>query len=330
MKKVFKIVGIVAIVVVVLVCLFGGILFFGDKLEKHKLDNDRINHSKTLSQYVKYHGLGYVESSVEEMYFHAQDIKCDLLKDKNILYYGDDFLVLDDYTIYETAFTSNKTYSNGQQCKRLETDIEIDRIQIAYHTLYFISKDNKYYTLDFTDKTLMKSEQFSVNKMLLDDETIIKYVPSHSESNAYTSQNNFIVLKNDGKLYEYQFDGNYKSTTGKWEYNLLQKQLLSNQDYGRITDFVYSRDYPYHLGYDKELDNEMLMQIVSDKGLYYLKQTSEQQYIDTEPTYELVASDIYNKYKADIKFIDSNYLFTTDNNIIRTEMLCRDIDKEVK
>jgi len=99
--------------------------------------------------------------------------------------------------------------------------------------------------------------------------------------------------------------------------------LYSNKDYGHITDFFY------FYGGEGNKDNK-ITRIVSDKGLFYIKQTNDQQYIDTEPIYEMVASDIYNKYKADIKYINANYIFTTDNNIIKTDMLCRDIDKEVK
>ncbi len=80
----------------------------------------------------------------------------------------------------------------------------------------------------------------------------------------------------------------------------------------------------------KKQNKDGIVRIVSDKGLFYIKQTSEQQYIDVEPTYELVKSEIYDKYKTDVKYIDAKYIFTTDNNIIETYILCREIDKEVK
>ena len=57
--------------------------------------------------------------------------------------------------------------------------------------------------------------------------------------------------------------------------------------------------------------------------------TKDKRYTDIEIDFDKW-KEIYNKYKADIKYIDTNYIFTTDNNIIATDMLCRDLDREVK
>lgn len=321
MKK--KIVLIVVAVVILVVGYLAWELFISDFIRDTRRDNDRINNSKTLSQYVEYHTPEYTGGTLDSLNFYAQDIKCDLLKDRDILYYGDDILVLDDFTIYETAFTSDKTYSNGQQYKQIATDIEIKGIKIAYYTLYLISEDNIYYQFNLTDKSLMKSNSGELYKIFLDDNSVIKFVDATPNEYADIFKK-YVVLKNDGQVYEQEYEIKY---TTKWEYTLLSENvLLSTKDYGHITDFDYTTGRDYTIG----RDYIGITRIVSDKGLYYLKQTSDQQYIDTEPTYELVASDIYNKYKADIKYIDINYIFTTDNNIIRTDMLCRDIDKEVK
>lgn len=329
MKKKFI---IILILIIVVILSIGGFVVLGDVLDQYKLDYDRINNSKTLSKYIEYHGLQYVGDTYGNtyMFFNSKDIKCDVLKDKNILYYGNDIIVFDDYTVYETAFSSEMTYSNGQQCKPLELDIDIDRILIDYYTLYFITKDNNYYTMELSKKTLIKTEKYSVNKLLFNDKEIVKYVSSDSNSNSTDDLYNYIVLKTDGNLYEYQFTRKYNSSKGEWQYDLTNKQLLSNQDYGYITDFIYSSSYNFNLTHGIELDEQVLMQIISDKGLFYLKQTTDQQYIDTKPTFEMVESEIYNKYKSDVKYINSDYIFTHDNNIINTYMICRDIDKEVK
>ena len=73
-----------------------------------------------------------------------------------------------------------------------------------------------------------------------------------------------------------------------------------------------------------------ITKILSDKGLYYLKQTNESEYIDTNPIYKIIESEIYKKYKEDIYFINKDYILTKDNNIINTETICRDLDKDVK
>lgn len=321
MKKVFKIVGIVAIVVVVLVCLFCGVLFFGEKLEQQKLDNNRINNSKTLSQYIEYHGIGY---STDELDFYAEDIKCDLLKDRNVLHFNDNFmgdiLILDDYTIYETAFKSDKVYSNGQQYKQRELDIKVKRLQIQGDALYLITEDNKYYQFSYGEIKEVNQWGNERTYFFLKNESIKKIRQIYKDNNTGTNIQTYIVLKDDGQIYEQEYGTKNNRITDIILKN--EKVLFSNEDYGHITDFFY-----FYSG-EGNKDNK-ITRIVSDKGLFYLKQTNNQQYIDTEPVFEMVSSDIYNKYKADIKYIDTNFVFTTDNNIIKTDMLCRDIDKDV-
>jgi len=324
MKKKLIII-LIAIVTIGLVAF--GIFFIADGGLKHyKMNKERINNCTTLSKYIEYHDSYYMtvannNSGAEySLHFYAKDIKCDSLKDKNVLYYDDDgfdngILILDDYTIYETAFKSDKVYSNGQQCKQIETNTEIELMKVLFGQPYFISKDNKYYKIDNKelkelDIHYMPDYEYAKITALLKSNNIKKVISQ--------SIDDVVVIKDDGQVYtqEYKYDSSNKT------YNLINETLLlSNKEYGNVIDCVYNQ-------YDS--NNSGITRVVCDNGLYYLKQTSEQQFIDTEPTQEIVASDIYNKYKEDIKHIDINYIFTTDNNIIRTDMLCRDIDKEVK
>jgi len=326
MKKAFKVLSIIAIIIVVIIVLIiGGVLAI-EGIGTLKRRNDRINNSKTLSKYIEHHSWEYTGNTEATLEFYAKDIKFDLLKDRDILYFNDNFmgdiLILDDYTIYETAFTSDKVYSNGQQYKQRELDIK--RLQIQSDALYLITEDDKYYMFSYEEMKEVNQWGNETTYLFLNNESIKKIRPIYKDSNTGTNIQAYIVLKDDGQIYEQEYERKHNPTTNEIKTIMINETLLySNKDYGHITDFFY------FYGGEGNKDNK-ITRIVSDKGLFYIKQTNDQQYIDTEPIYEMVASDIYNKYKADIKYINANYIFTTDNNIIKTDMLCRDIDKEVK
>ena len=322
MKKIFKILGVIAILVMIGIGLFIGWIYLSEHLHDKKLDRERINDSTTLSKYVEYHDWKHTKGNLDYS-FYAKDIKCDLLKDRTILYsyseeFGNGYIILDDYTIYKTAFKSDKTYSNGQQCKQIQTDIKFKRFQVQGETLYLISDNNKYYRLDLSQETFKEftSKEDSYPFPFIENASIKKIKPIYHTD---TDKHAYIVLKDDGQIYEQEYQLNYSNIHAS---KMISETLLYfNKDYGNITDF--SCDYV------KRFDERVSM-ITSDKGLFYLKQTDDQKYIDTEQTYEMVASEIYNKYKSDVKYMNTNIIFTTDNNIITTEMICNDIDKEVK
>lgn len=332
MKK--KLVIILVTIVIIGLVAFG-ILFIADgRLKHYKMNKERINNCTTLSKYIEYHDSYYItvanNNNGADYYldFYAQDIKCDLLKDRTVLYFNDNFmgdiLILDDYTIYETAFKSDKMYSNGQQYKQRDLDIKVKRLQIQGDALYLITEDDKYYEFSYEEIKELNQWGNQTTYFFLENENLKKIRPIYKDSNTGTNIQSYIVLKNDGQIYEQEYERKHNSTTNETKTIMVNETLLySNEDYGHITDFFYL------YGGEGNKDNK-ITRIVSDKGLFYLKQTNDQQYIDTEPTYEMVASDIYSKYKSDIKFINTDYIFTTDNNIIETDMLCRDIDKEVK
>lgn len=324
MKKVFKVLIIIIVAVVVAVSLYWGFFYLSEKVRDSKLDNERINGSTTLSKYIEYHDTEHTRDTFTSVNFYAENIKCELLKDKKILYFYDygwdnGILILDDYTIYETAFKSDKVYSNGEQYKKIELEIEIKQMKIFSGRPVFITKNNKYYwminkELSEINTNDMSCYEYSYMTTLLNDNSIRKVISRDGDT--------IIVIKDDGQVYKQEYKYNNNNET----YNLLNETLLlANKDYGNIIDCEYNQ-----WQYEPIPNKKDIITVVSDTGLYYLKQTSDQQYIDTEPTKEMVASDIYNKYKSDIKYMDATFIFTTDNNIIKTGMLCRDIDKEVK
>lgn len=328
MKKAFKILSIVAVVVILILALFICGMFALKGIDKLIKRNERINKSTTLSKYIEYHDFEYTQSTLTEMDFLSEDIKCDLLNDKNILYFNNDYydgndemgiLILEDYTIYKTAFDSEMTYSNGQQYIPIETDVKIKDFKEIHYELYLIGEDDKYYSIKNGEIAELLSENTTKYKYaqvttLLADKTIKKVISIDIDT--------VVVIKEDGQIYkqEYKFD----STNIK--YNLISEELiLSSEKCGKVIDCLYT-----HLSTEADTSKTQPIIVISEKGLYYLKEISEQQYIDTEATYEMVESDIYSKYKNDIKYMNREYIFTTDNNITWTGMLCRDIDPEVK
>ena len=153
MKKIFKIIGIIVIVIVVLI---GGLLAYyeiSDSLRAKKLYNERIN-ADTLMEYVKTHGLNYLNcdgNNCYDMYFIKEKLKCDALNNV-IVMYGDYFITKDN-EIYDISF--NELYSNNQNCKKRETDIKIKDIKYenypSYNRIIFLDSNNNVFYDDLTE-----------------------------------------------------------------------------------------------------------------------------------------------------------------------------------
>lgn len=283
MNKIIKVVSVIIIVVAIIVAL----IFLGMGKDKEAKE-DKINEPMSLSQ-------EYSDSD-----FYARNIKCDLLKEKEILYYDGEILILDDYTIYETAFNSDKVYSNNLQYKQIDLGIQVKRIHLNKTSyprpkIYLENIDNKFY--NFSTSEYVDQSTFG---LILKDENIKISIRDMRN----LRENRYIVVKNDGQVYsQVYYAGKVKEET----------VLLSNQDYGHITDIAIN-------------DRWEVTRIVSDRGIFWLKeiQTEESsKYIDVEPEYKFVLSDTYTKYKDDILYMNSEFIFTTDNNILKTDMLCK-------
>lgn len=118
---------------------------------------------------------------------------------------------------------------------------------------------------------------------------------------------NYLILKNDGNVYKAKIIG--KSNVNSLDdAEITKKELLySKEDYGFIKKiFLTSESYPV---------------LVTDKTLYNFKtiETEEcKKYLDVECETKLVENEFYNKYKDEIKFIDS-YTLLKGNKILKTE-----------
>lgn len=328
MKKGFKILTIIVIVVAIIISLVVGGFFLKEFIEDKKLENERINKSTTLSKYIEYHDTKHTGKGWA-MEFYAKDISLDLLNNHNIIYYDGNILILDDYTIFETIFNSEKLFSNNQKYKTIETDFKIKRILLTNYLPILLTTDNEVYRINKNSDNVItfdkqETKHMGIDYLLILDNSIKKVVNSNYDNEK--QQHKVSVLKNDGNVYTQYYDQAQKIL-------LKEEILLSNTDYGNIYDIMTDSQVSISLGTWKDLNSSEIVRIVSDKGLFSLKyiETEEsKKYADVKPTFEMVKSDIYNKYKDDVLYINSQYVFTKDNNIIETLMLCQDIDKEVK
>lgn len=180
---------------------------------------------------------------------------------------------------------------------------------------YLISEDDKCYR--YIHGNITEVNEDDLDYIFIVDGNVIKIYSGKNVNDI----RRYYFLKSDGQIYEQYYNVKFNETKHRTELIFIKEILIcSNEDYGHIEDFFEDNYY---------LDNKNhILKIVSDKGLYYLK-SGKQEYIDTEVTKKMVSSDIYDKYREDVKYINVNFVFTNDNNIIKTDMLCRDVDKDV-
>ena len=132
MKKKFKILSIIVIIILILV---GGV--WGSINTKQDMEDSERRNTMTLMEYIKTH-----ESPV--LYFVSKELKCDALD--NIKLLTSDRLITKDNEIYDISF--DKLFSNNQNCKKIETNINISNIRDGF----IFSKDNKFYNIsDFEE-----------------------------------------------------------------------------------------------------------------------------------------------------------------------------------
>ena len=327
MKKIFKIIGIIVIVILVLV---GGIFGF-TKIGQITKNNERRN-AKTLMEYVKTHSYDYVDSSKEEMSFRGKDLKCDVFKDleskdiKGILttYTENLIIMLNDSSYLSLSLDNEKLYSNNQNCNKIDTNIKTKDIKKYNENYYIISADNKIYAslindnkeLDF--KEMQTENDLSLYILLKDD------IQSIVELNTFSDIG--IVLKNDGSLYKQEYNRNYNSDTSKTTFSIKKEEIfLSNNEYGNILSAT--------LNYNNDKKEYEIKTLVTDKGYYYYGEVKTEEctkYLDIECEKKIIESEIYKKFSKDIKFIGEQYTILSDNSIIETIYLTYPLDKDLR
>lgn len=313
MKKVFKIIGIIVIVILVLV---GGIFGFR-KIKQITMNNERRN-AKTLMEYVKTHSWEYLncyDSECLNMSFEENKFVCDI-DYNNIKDFQSDYFVTKDNEVYDISFY--ELYSNNQNCKKREIDIDIKNIQ----DYYIFSKDNKVYNI----RDLEEQRTSDYSQIYLADKDIRKIIDS--DYNFDNREINVLVFKNNN-IYKqvYNYSGSTISQLKKEE---IYKSL---EEYGNVKHINLANNYTSKSGKDYKLEDNTIINIVSDKGYYYLDEVKTDEcskYQDIECELELKESEIYKKFSKDIKFIGQQYTILSDNSVINTSYLTYPLDKDLR
>ena len=317
MKKVFKIIGIIVIVILVLV----GVVFGYTKVKQSMMNNERRN-AKTLMEYIRTHSAS--------MYFEENKFVCDI-DYNNIKDFQRDYFVTKDNEIYDISFYD--LYSNNQNCKKATIDTNIKAIKGEY----VLDNNNKLYTLQQDEKnsTILKEYDYlgSWGKIINDImnngniHNVLNITGDYSKNEIYA-----LILKNDNNLYKliYKVKGVYPD-----EYIELEKEELYKplEEYGNIKHIDLSNFYSGSSGKDYQLEDNTITTIISDKGYYYLDEVKTDEcskYKDIECKLELKESEIYKRFSKDIKYIGQQYTILSDNSVIRTGYLTYPLDKDLR
>ena len=329
MKKALKIIGIGAAVILVLF----GISVLSNKLMQNKAKNERKN-IKSLMEYVKSHDNEHIKCYSSDdcyvMHFEAENFKCDALDNSEIDDLTYNTIITKDNSIYNYSFT--ELFSNDQNCKKVEIDGDV-KIKIKKNQ-YILGTDNEVYTLGDLSNGHIELNKYS-NSYFGD---IIKEILNNNEIKSlinikedYTKKLIYaIVLKTDNNLYKltYKINSNYTDVS-------LSKDELSEtlEKYGNIKYVEYSGIFNSQDGTYHELDEDRITKIISDKGYYYLTEVVTEEckkYQDIECELELKESEIFNKFKKDIKYGGQRYTVLSDNSVINTNYLTYPLDSDLK
>ena len=318
MKKVFKVISIIVIIIVVLV----GIVFGYSMIKKSIMNNERRN-AKTLMEYVKTHDWEYMncgssDSNCQYMEFEDNKFICDI-NSNDIKAFYNNYIITKDNEMYDVSF--DKLYSNNQNCKKREIDIDINNIQGSY----IFSKDNKIY-----DITSLEEQQISdYSQIYLLDKDIIKIIDYDYD---YTNNKLSVIVFKNNNLYKKIYNFSYI----EFGYNKLtfEKEELykSLEEYGNIKHIFFD-SYLYTNNKSYQLEDNTITAIISDKGYYYLDEVKTDEctkYEDVKCELELKESEIYKKFNKDIKYILGEYTILNDNSVIRTNYLTYSLDKDLK
>ena len=280
---------------------------------------DNVNNAKTLEEYVKalrneniqFHSneLGIKEDNI---YYHYDTIKCDAIKDNNVLYFDYKGFVLENGDYYDYVTSEDKLYSNGEQCKKRE---DISNVVKVYYDKFY-TKDNKIclmqYDMDNNYKFDCNKDEKNVDSYLIRKDDIKKvlqsiYAPSKNDTYYYY----YFVIKTDGKLYKEEVTQKYFSD----KYNISKEEVYLDSDkYGKIIDIDASYDYD-----NKEL---IIRKLLTENGLYILQENKTEECIKFEDIAckkELKKNDVLEKYKDSIKYFGTQKIVTKNNAIFSTD-----------
>ena len=320
-KKIFKVLMILAGIVICIILIFLGYILISNFFEERRLEQERIG-SSNLMEYFKYHDFDHVKNTDNELQYIGENFVCDALEKHDVIAIDTNFLVLDDYSVYQILLDQEKTFSNNQSCKKIETDTKFVNLKKGYSKYLLIDDNNNQYTYDDNTSKIERCGYDSTNCIsqdpIIEKDDVVAVVD-------YVDTDTYLVLKDDGQVWKQVYKTSFN---GKTYYNLLNEEVvISKDDYGTIKEASTLESI------DLSLNDETITSLVTDRGYFFLKQIETEEcmkYEDIPCEYKFVESDVYKKYQDDVKFLGTRYTLLSDNTIIETKELQKPLDHDIK
>lgn len=254
-----------------------------------------------VHNYIKYYESLDDKKKKYRKKYQKYEWNCDipLTKIKTIKYNGmmdiqPPIFISDDGDLYQ--FSLEKKYSNGQKCKKYESDKKYDRFYIFPNDSelsLFVTADGKFKFLDD-------------EKKLVDFYSIYDYYNSSYISRLYSNNPNSYVL------YKIERKGNYYKVYEVKENKIYLKKI---SNFGEYIDEIILAEFPSD---EKFISLEGKI-FKTDKGFYKIGVTNQKQcseYMDVECIEGLIKIKDISSHYNDIEYFNGNYIiFKNDINI---------------
>lgn len=278
----------------------------------------KVNDAKTLDEYLMalkdeniYTNAEELGINYEELYYYFETIKCDVLKNNNIMYMDYNGFILENGDYYDYVTEDDKIYSNGEQCMKREGLAKI----LKTGNYNFYTEDKKICVTEYGSNRLefkCSDESYRINLFLYKKDDILKVIDSkYGDYKNNIQYYNYYVIKSDGKIYNILVGENYNNSTFKI---YKEEVYLDNEKYGKIIDVDAYYDY------DK--NDLIIRKLVTDNGLYMLENIETEECVKYEDVIcekELAKNEVLEKFKDSIKYFGKNEIVTNNNLIISSD-----------
>lgn len=232
-------------------------------------------------------------------------INCDKFDVNNVKIFTNSFFVLKNNDIYAINNNYNKTYSNGQQCKKVDLNFEIDSVY-SFSDCFIINNSKQYRITSNGNVKKSDEKKFEIlHSLIPKDKNIIDIV-------GYDGTNNKLYYQSkDGKIYE-----SYYKSTNWWAGDKTTEQkeyFIDLKEYGINSDEQIKK-------IDFGFDSEKTIFLLTDKNAYFYQTVNKEEckkYVDVKCKKELLKSDFYEKFKNEIVYIDESFIILKDGRILR-------------